>query len=115
MKQTHEILRELRENQNYCQRFIANYLGTTQQTYSNYENGRREIPIAVVIKLAKYYQVSTDYLLNSDTSYIGNVDMKALYIDNFTMHDIMYDIQSLDQAGRKDLVKFIRFLHQDAK
>lgn len=114
-KNLNTILRDLREDRDIKQETLADYLGISQQTYSNYENGRREIPITVVIKLAKYYQVSTDYLLNSDTSYIGSVDMKALYIDNFTMHDIMYDIQSLDQAGRKDLVKFIRFLHQDSR
>ena len=113
MKQTHELLRELRDKHNYRQEYIAKYLGTTQQTYSNYENGHREIPIAVVTELAKYYKVSTDYLLRSDTSYLGNVDMNAPYIDDITLHDMIYDIQTLDNSARKDLVKYIRFLHQD--
>ena len=112
-KKLNTILRDLREDHDIKQKTLAKYLSVSQQTYSNYENGTREIPVAVVIALAKYYKVSTDYLLHSDTSYLGNVDMNAPYIDDLTMHDIVHDIQSLDQSDRKDLVKFIRFLHQD--
>lgn len=114
MKTLNAMLRDLREDHDIKQETIAKYLGVTQQTYSNYENGHREIPITVVTELAKYYKVSTDYLLHSDTSYLGNVDMNATYIDDLTLHDVVYDIQTLSDAGRKDLVKYIRFLHQNA-
>ena len=113
MKTLNAMLRDLREDHDIKQETIAKYLGVTQQTYSNYENGHREIPITVVTELAKYYKVSTDYLLHSDTSYLGNVDMNATYIDDLTLHDVVYDIQTLSDAGRKDLVKYIRFLHQN--
>ncbi|MCM1143289.1 MAG: helix-turn-helix domain-containing protein [Blautia sp.] len=113
MKKLNTILRDLREDHDIKQETIAKYLGVSQQTYSNYENGRREIPIMVVTALAKYYKVSTDYLLRSDTSYLGNMDMNAPYIDDITMHDMVYDIQTLNESSRKDLVKYIRFLHQD--
>lgn len=113
MKTLNTILRDLREDHDIKQDTIAKYLGITQQTYSNYENGYREIPITVVTELAKYYKVSTDYLLRSDTSYLGNVDMNAPYVDDITLHDMVYDMQALDNSARKDLVKYIRFLHQD--
>lgn len=113
MKTLNTILRDLREDHDIKQETLANYLGVSQQTYSNYENGRREIPISVVLALAKYYEVSTDYLLRSDTKYLGNVDMNAPYIDDITMHDVIYDLHTLDEANRKNLVKYIRFLHQD--
>ncbi len=113
MKTLNTMLRDLREDHDIKQETIAKYLGITQQTYSNYENGYREIPITVVTELAKYYKVSTDYLLRSDTSYLGNVDMNAPYVDDITLHDMIYDIQTLDNTARKDLVKYIRFLHQD--
>ena len=113
MKTLNTMLRDLREDHDIKQETIAKYLGITQQTYSNYENGYREIPISVVTELAKYYKVSTDYLLRSDTSYLGNVDMNAPYVDDITLHDMVYDIQTLDNTARKDLVKYIRFLHQD--
>ena len=113
MKTLNTMLRDLREDHDIKQETIAKYLGISQQTYSNYENGHREIPIAVVTELAKYYKVSTDYLLRSDTSYLGNVDMNAPYVDDITLHDMVFDIQALDSTARKDLVKYIRFLHQD--
>ena len=114
MKKTlNTILRDLREDNDIKQEAIAQYLGVSQQTYSNYENGHREIPITVVKELAKYYKVSTDYLLRSDTSYLGSMDMNATYIDDISMHDIIFDMQTLDDAGRKDLVKYIRFLHHE--
>ena len=110
MKKTlNTILRDLREDNDIKQDTIAKYLGISQQTYSNYENGRREIPITAVKALAKFYKVSTDYLLRSDTSYLGSMDMNATYIDDVSMHDIIFDMQKLDEAGRKDLVKYIRF------
>ena len=106
MKKTlNTILRDLREDNDIKQDTIAKYLGISQQTYSNYENGRREIPITVVKALANFYKVSTDYLLRSDTSYLGSMDMNATYIDDVSMHDIIFDMQKLDEAGRKDLVK----------
>ena len=39
--------------------------------------------------------------------------MNAAYVDDITMHDIVYDIQTLDASERKNLVKYIRFLRQD--
>lgn len=114
MKTLNTILRDLREDHDIKQETIANYLGISQQTYSNYENGRREIPIEAIKKLARYYKVSTDYLLRSNTAYLGNLDMNASYIDDLTMHDVIYDIQSLNESDRKDLIKYIRFLHQDS-
>ena len=67
----------------------------------------------VVKELAQFYKVSTDYLLRSDAGYLGNLDMNAAYIDDITMHDIVFDIQSLEAADRKNLVQYIRFLHRD--
>jgi len=52
----------IREQREYKQKEIAEYLGTTQQYYSDYENGKRDIPIRVYIKLAKFYDVTIDYL-----------------------------------------------------
>lgn len=113
MKTLNTMLRDLREDHDIKQDTIAKYLGVTQQTYSNYENGYREIPVAAVAKLAKYYKVSTDYLLHSDAGYLGNVDMNASYIDGVTVHDVLYNMQALDSSSRRDLVKYIRFLHQE--
>lgn len=57
-------LRDLREDNDLKQREIAALLQTTQQVYSEYEKGIREIPLHKIIILAKYYNVSLDYLTN---------------------------------------------------
>ena len=56
-------LRMLREANGLTQKEIAKFLDIDQRVYSTYELGKREIPVRFVIKLAKRYHVSTDYLL----------------------------------------------------
>ena len=56
-------LRDLREDHDLKQREVAEMLQTTQQVYSEYEKGIREIPLHRVITLAKYYGVSIEYIV----------------------------------------------------
>ena len=56
-------LKELREENGVTQKNVAEYLHVRQNTYSQYENGQRQLPIEVLIALAKFYSVSTDYIL----------------------------------------------------
>ena len=58
-----DIFRDLRQERGLSQSQIAQLLKTSQQYYGKYENGQRQLPISVLIKLAKYYNVSTDYIL----------------------------------------------------
>lgn len=55
--------RDLREDRDLKQRQLADMLNCSQQVYSNYELGQRNIPTEVLIKLADFYGVSVDYLL----------------------------------------------------
>jgi transcriptional regulator with XRE-family HTH domain len=57
-------LKELRKENNKTQKEVAQYLNIEQNTYSQYENGQRQLPIEVLIKLTNYYDVSADYILN---------------------------------------------------
>lgn len=56
-------LRDLREDHDKSQKEIADYLNMKQPQYSRYERGLRDIPTDVLIKLAKLYNTSTDYIL----------------------------------------------------
>ena len=56
-------IRELREDHDLTQREMGEILVCSQRVYSNYERGDIDIPTSVLIKLADYYWVSTDYLL----------------------------------------------------
>ncbi len=62
MKNYTERLRELREDKDLSQREIAELLNCTQTAYGKWENGKRDIKIGDLIKLAKFYNVSLDYI-----------------------------------------------------
>ena len=55
-------IKELRVDSDISQKEIAEYLGVKQNTYSDYENAKINLPLEVFFKLADYYQVSLDYL-----------------------------------------------------
>ncbi len=55
-------LKDMREDKDKTQKEIAEILSTTQQQYNKYENGLRELPMHHFITLARYYNVSLDYL-----------------------------------------------------
>ena len=63
-------LHDLRKDNNVTEYEIADFLHVAQNTYSQYETGKREIPIEVLSKLADYYNISVDYLL-------GRTDIKT--------------------------------------
>jgi len=56
-------LRDLREDKDLYQKDIADLLGITQTVYSRYERGFKTIPVMQLLKLADFYQTSTDYIL----------------------------------------------------
>lgn len=57
-------LKDLRIDNDLYQKEVASILKITRQQYSLYESGKRDIPIDLLIKLADFYNVSTDYILN---------------------------------------------------
>ncbi len=56
-------IRDLREDRDLPQKVLAEYLQIHQTTYSDYELGRVNTPVAALHKLADFYGVSVDYLL----------------------------------------------------
>ena len=63
-------LRDLREDHDLTQSQLVEKLNMHKTTYTNYEQGKRDLPLEVAIKIAKFYGVSLDYLagLNNDES-----------------------------------------------
>ena len=59
-------LKSLRLEDEKLQSDLANYLNISRQYYSEYELGKRKMPVDVIIKLAKYYHTTTDYILGLD-------------------------------------------------
>lgn len=62
MGTTYQRLKDIREDFDKSQEEIAKIIGTSQSYYAQYENGKRAIPFDRMITLAKYYNVSLDYL-----------------------------------------------------
>ena len=58
----YQRLKDLREDADKSQKEIAELIGTSQSYYAQYENGKRAIPFDRRVALAKYYNVSLDYL-----------------------------------------------------
>ena len=56
-------IRDLREDNDLTQKEMAAKLNCSQQVYSNYELGQRDIPTDLLIKLSRFYNVSVDYIL----------------------------------------------------
>lgn len=56
-------VRDLREDHDLKQREVAAYLNCSQQVYSNYELGQRDLPTDILIRLSALYSVSVDYIL----------------------------------------------------
>lgn len=60
----YQRIRHLREDRDMTQTQMGKILSCSQRVYSNYERGDIDIPTATLIKLADFYDVSVDYLLN---------------------------------------------------
>lgn len=58
-----EALKRLRENNEYSQKEMGNLLQTSQQQWSLYETGMRELKTSQIITLCKHFNVSADYIL----------------------------------------------------
>ena len=65
-------IKDLREDSDLTQKEIAKLLHIKQNTYSQYENGHRQIPLEMLIILARFYNTSIDYL-------VGETNIKKRY------------------------------------
>ena len=61
-------LRDLREDKDLTQDALVKILGMHKTTYTNYEQGKRELPFELAIRLAKFYNVSLDYIAGLTSS-----------------------------------------------
>ena len=66
-------LKDIREDKDITQKTLSEYLNIRQNTYSQYETGQRQIPIEALIKLAVYFDTSTDYILGLTDTPLKNI------------------------------------------
>ena len=96
---------ELREYNNLTQKNVGTVLGVRQQTYAEWEKGKKIIPLKHLITLAKYYKVSLDYLT-------GLSDKKDIFFNYVTLdkeeigQKIIY-IRNLNNLKQRELAKVL--------
>lgn len=81
-------LQELRHSHNLRQEDVADIIGVGRTTYAMYEQGNREMDYKMLIKLADYYKVSTDYIL-------GRSD-NPIHHESYTYDEIQFMTRSLN-------------------
>lgn len=64
MKMNYKNIRSIREDNDITQKQMAGLLNVSQNTYSQYETGKIEWPVGTLVKIADYFDVSVDYLLD---------------------------------------------------
>jgi transcriptional regulator with XRE-family HTH domain len=97
-------LKELRKSRGLTQTELANYIGITQNSYSYWENDKVKIDNASIVKLASFFNVTTDYLLGIEDDFGARTS--APMGDNYSPEErqILEDYRALDFYGKK-LVK----------
>ena len=92
-----ENLKRLRTSCNLTQKEMADKLGMNQQTYANYETGRREPDFDTLKEIASYFNVSIDFLLDIDDKFIKNENY-----ENFSIN-----FETAIQLCRKNYYEFV--------
>lgn len=105
-----KFLAKLRKERGILQKELAAYLNTTVSTISNYENGVHTPDLNTLMKLADFYDVSTDYLLQR-TRYKANLSTlnKRLSAD-YTISDLMNTTLELDRHNVNALLDYFELL-----
>lgn len=105
-------LKELRTEKGVSQQVIADYLGITRQSYSNYELGNREADYETLSKLSNYFDTTVDYL-------IGNSDSKSPVNNSPTDDDIKFALfggeKGISDEAYEDVKRFAAFIKEKYK
>ncbi len=117
MNITAERLRSLREKKGLSQSQVADIIGVTRTAYIHYETGRYK-PVRKLKELCKLFDVSSDYILGTDSGKTSTNEKKpkdlAKFLDDT---EIMFDgeIYKLSDADRQKLRNALEFVFWDAK
>lgn len=101
-------LRKLRKEKGIQIVEVAEYLGISRQGYGNYENGMREPSMTMLVKLADFYEVSTDYLLGrEEQKFVEDVSKMS---DNELDKKLMQFFIELPENSKQGIRDFVMSL-----
>ena len=110
MKFIHERIRALREDRDLKQYVIAEMLEISQQQYSRYETGETEIPVRMLSVIARYYEVSVDYIVGHKDFLHGVPGLDKQVTKDKNAGQVLTDILSLEADSRETVVELIALL-----
>lgn len=105
-------IKELRRNRHLTQEQLGNTVSVTQQNISRYENDIYEIPIDVLVKISKFFNVTIEYLLGlTDTKrdFEGQVIVKRM-LDEY--YDFIEIYKTLEEEDRELVWAIVEKIHQ---
>lgn len=101
------ILKQLRKEKGLSQTDLADYLQITRGSYSNYETHKRSPDYTTLIKLAKFYEVSLDYLLEETT--IRSYAHMDKQLKNLAKDD---PLSTISEENQKKVLEYIQLLQK---
>lgn len=107
---TGEILMELRKEKGIGQKELAAYLSLSTGTISNYENGVHSPDLNTLCKLADYFDVTTDYLLNRTGYRYTSKKMDQRLSKDYTLSDVVDTVLGCNAGSIGHLMEYARFL-----
>lgn len=103
-------LYRLRVERGVYQKQLASYLHVSVGTISNYENGVHSPDLKTLCRLAAYFRVSTDYLLDRTEYFFPIESLNQPLVNRYTTGAIVNVLLGLSPEGRQDLVKYLTML-----
>ncbi len=104
-----EKLYRLRIERGIYQKQLASYLHVSIGTISNYENGAHFPDLKALCKIADFFHVSVDYLLDR-TEYVFSIEyLNRELIDGYTSGNVMNTVLTLSKNSYRDLIKYLEF------
>lgn len=103
-------IKEVRDSRHIIQEIVANEIGVTQQTFSKYERDISTIKIDVLIKLSKYFNVTTDYLLGLSEVKRDLQRQVEMNKDLDEYYELVEAFKSLDEYDRELLWNIVQQL-----
>lgn len=95
-------LKRLRDERNLSTRALGEIVGTSGATISRYENGKRDPDLQIVNNLAKFFNVTIEYLCGEENDDLGIEHLNNLY-------------SSLPEQSKKDAIRYLTFLVETEK
>ena len=102
-----DTIKSLREDRGYSQKQLAKVLSISAGCLSKYENGKTQIPLDLIIKIADVLNVSVDYLLGRNDLPFDYKYLRGNYIGTYKVSSLLNDALSLGKTNRASLATVI--------